>query len=246
MVQSLIIGLNYERSPYELGGCKNDAINYQSRIERLDGNLSRYAGGICPADTFYRAMQHFASNAAKYKNPKTIITFSGHGTQYAYGDEPDGQQEALCFWNGSRIELVPDDVFRQQVKAIPGSVFVVLDSCYSGGMDRNAPAPKADGWKKKYVEYDESMEVVLPTNFARMPKVAAPNKTYWMFASKESEVSWDTGTDGWFTLNFLKTYDAMANRPIAKVMGRTAALCRPDQTTNFKTDGRCLPTRHIF
>lgn len=237
MVQSLIIGLNYENSAYELGGCKNDALNYQERIERLGGDLNRYGGGICTADTFYREMQRLASNAAKYRMPKTIITYSGHGSQYAHGDEPDGMQEALCFWNGRNIELVPDDVFRAYVRNIPGSVIVVLDSCFSGGMDRNAPHPKAAEWKRKFVEYDETMEVVLPTGFARTPKAAPQNKTYWLFASREDEVSWDTGEAGWFTLNFCKVYDAMANRPIAKVMGRTASLCAPDQNPIYKIEG---------
>ena len=245
MTQSLIIGLNYENSPYELGGCANDALNYEKRIGRLNGTGNLYAGGICTANTFYREMQSLAANAAKYRMPKTIITFSGHGTQYAHGDEGDGMQEALCFWNGHNIELVPDDVFRAYVRNIPGSVFVVLDSCFSGGMDRDVQNPNAAEWRRKFVQYDETMDVVLPTGFARTPKASTQNKTYWLFACKESEVSWDTGTAGWFTLNFCQVYDAMANRPIAKVMGRTASLCKPDQTPVYNIEGG-TSLKHIF
>lgn len=75
---------------------------------------------------------------------KLILHYSGHGAQIPTRDsdrEVDGLLEVLCpidFDRDTRETWLRDVDFMRQLKRIPVGVdcTVVLDSCYSGGMDR--------------------------------------------------------------------------------------------------------------
>lgn len=69
--------------------------------------------------------------------------------------------------------------------------------------------------------------------------VAAVNKSYYLLACAESEVSWSTGTGGLFTKSFCQVYDkaTIKNRTIKKVMQTAKSLCIPDQTPKHEIYG---------
>ena len=63
-----------------------------------------------------------------------FLTYSGHGGQLPdkNGDEPDGQDETWCLYDG---QLVDDELYAKWAKFKPGvRIFVLSDSCHSGSV----------------------------------------------------------------------------------------------------------------
>lgn len=239
MIQSLNIGINYRNSPYELGGCVNDAKGNAQRFKKAGAEIMDRWGETYTAERLFADLEYLAERATA--TTRTIITYSGHGTEFPDFTKPSGMGQGICLWDGRNIEVVDDTYFSDAIRRIPGSVFDILDSCYAGGMDRNAAKP---GWSKRCVEYDpDVMRFWMPSPESRLSIVEPvayerfSNKTYWMFACQEDEVSWDTGEFGWFSLNFFAAYDNSRTRPIQKVMGKTIMACKPDQTPRHECDG---------
>ena len=228
------IGLNYNGSPYQLGGCENDAREMRNRARA--GLKSYYitqfylATNVCTAGFLLDAIAGFARMMKK--SDTLYLTFSGHGTQIP-GNEVDGMQEGICLWTGSRIQVVKDYDLREQLQKIPGTVVCIFDSCFSGGMERDVQQP---GKRAKCLTYDPaSMEVF---NFfqSRNPPPVAGNRLYYLFACSEGEVSWDTGSAGLFTESFCRVYDGSESkkRLVASLMRQAAEMCKPNQTPTLK------------
>lgn len=234
MIQSLNIGINYRNSPYELGGCVNDAKGYAQRFKKSGAQIMDRWGDTYTPERLFADIQYLAERATA--TTRTIVTYSGHGTEFPDFTKSSGMGQGICLWDGRNIHVVDDDYFSDAIRRIPGSVFVILDSCYAGGMDRNATKP---GMRKRCIEYaPDAMRFWMPEPESRL-SILEPvsNKVYWMFACQEDEISWDTGEMGWFSLNFFNAYDNSKTRPVQKVMGKTSFACKPDQTPRHKCDG---------
>lgn len=218
MKRAICIGLNYPGSAYQLGGCVNDAVQLANEIQNKGGK-PRLIKDLLGASDFLRVLEEY--KAVQKKADTLYITYSGHGTQYP---GPEGINEGLCFWNGRSIEVLSDEDFNRAIKEIPGTVVVIFDSCFSGGMER--AALQATPYKRRCINFNpDTMQVYKPI----MPRAtAAPNKRVNMFACSEQEVSWDTGVNGLFTLNLLNVYDA-GSRTVGKIMQRTYNACKPNQ-----------------
>ncbi len=73
-----------------------------------------------------------------------VLTFSGHGGQVpdASKDEPDGQDETWCLFDG---QLLDDELYAALATFAAGvRVLVLSDSCHSGTVVRAAPPLTAD------------------------------------------------------------------------------------------------------
>jgi hypothetical protein len=83
------------------------------------------------ADAFTAALNSISDRADA--NDRMFVFFSGHGSQEAPGsggaEEPDGVNEVLCFYDGD----ISDDNIRSTLSGFPGSVYLFLDACNSGG-----------------------------------------------------------------------------------------------------------------
>lgn len=77
-----------------------------------------------------------------------LLTYSGHGGRLPdiNGDEPDGQDETWCLYDG---QLIDDEIY-QLYRGLPAGVrgFVLSDSCHSGTMLKSMfyMAALASGW----------------------------------------------------------------------------------------------------
>lgn len=234
MKYALCIGLNYAGSPYELPDCDLDALAISVRAQK-EYRKVEVKTGIYSVKDFFEKIQYLQST--RKRTDTTLIQFSGHGTQWSEpgSGEKDFTQEGLCFWNGKNIEVLPDDDFRHLVESIPGTVIVVVDSCYSGGMDRMAGSPRLSGnWQKKFVPSDESFGIIRPEIL--LSKVLnGASRLYFIFACAENEVSWSTGNGGLFTNKFCAVYDKYnLQRTVKNVTTVAARNCQPDQSPRYQ------------
>lgn len=244
MKRAYLIGLNYKGSPYALPDCDLDAKEMEKRM----------AASLYKTNTFVETFSArdflglcFELNEIGHKSDITAITYSGHGTQWDGGTESDRMEEGLCFWNGKTIEVMPDDDFRLALEQIPGIVYVFLDSCFSGGMERDIALPQKDGWtaipmfpkRKRFIPFQPEFEIVRYERSLSRTAKATGNKIYFLMACQESEVSWSTGTGGLFTKSFCKVYDEThpKQRFISKLMPATESLCIPDQRPKYEIFG---------
>ena len=165
------------------------------------------------------------------------FTYSGHGTQLwdNSGEEADLYDEALCLWDRpGGIQCITDDTLRELLQKIRGSVFVILDSCYSGGMERAALPP---GMKRKSIPFDSSWSVYgNEFESAREKRLTTIHRQYNLYACLESEVSYDTGGGGIFTTSLLHNVNA-GRRTIAKAMKGAAKDCGGWQTPRYAIQG---------
>jgi len=70
-----------------------------------------------------------------------FLTYSGHGGQVKDidGDEPDGQDETWCLYDG---QLIDDELYLELSRFGAGvRVLVLSDSCHSGTVTRDLPPP---------------------------------------------------------------------------------------------------------
>lgn len=239
MKRALHIGLNYAGSPYALPDCHLDAQAMEARAS-VAGFSTEIKGGVYSIDNFLADYERLRSKAKK--SDTTLISYSGHGTQWNSRAESDGYEEGLCFWNGKNIEVLPDDDFKLLMEKIPGRVIVVLDSCFSGGMSRLAkPTPQAGIGLRRFIPFQPDFEIYRPPQARDLPRAvnAIGNKIYYLFACQEQEVSYSTGHGGLFTRFFCDNYDATAKskRTIKTLMFQTLKNCAPDQHPKFEGYG---------
>lgn len=243
--RALTIGLNYTGTRYELPDCHLDAQAITGRAKALGYSVEQHTG-IFSADEFAVEIERLRLSAKKHDT--TLIQMSSHGTQWDEGGESDRMEEGLCFFNGSNIEVIQDDDFREMVESIPGVVIVFLDACFSGGMTRTLKGSvKLTGeWRGKTIPFDDSF-VVRRIGRSLQRAVSGAQKTYYLLACEESEVSWSTGTGGLFTKEFCKAYDKAwrEGRSISKLMTAAKKECLPDQTPKFEIFGGS-PRKLVF
>lgn len=138
-VFALVAAADYVGSRYELQGCRHDAAaNVQ-----LHKDLSHQVESLIEVEASRDLILHRLSEALKQAGPDDMVEFdwSGHGTttKDLDGDENDPSDEAICAWNGQRIQLVTDDdLFKVATPAHARGVRVKwkLDSCNSGDFHR--------------------------------------------------------------------------------------------------------------
>lgn len=232
MKRAIITGLNYVGSPYALPDCDIDANNIAGLAGEAGYKVTK-STGIFSVSDFVSEIVAIRENARK--SDTTLIYQSGHGTNWHSpgSDERDRVEEGICFWSGTEIEVLPDNDFRALVQEIRGTVIVMFDTCFSGGMDRDAATP---GMRRKFIPFDNFK---IKTARPFISKGAIPlNKMYFLFASGEDEASWSTGAGGLFTRAFCAGYqNILIPRTIKSLMSYAKDVCMRDQTPNWKIIG---------
>lgn len=241
MKRALIIGLNYAGSDFELAMCEKDAHEMARRLEK-EGYAVKLRLGIYSATD---CLNDLADIRAK-STPKDTFVFyqSSHGSNTFdwSGDEKDKSDELLCYWNGKDIEYIADDDIRAALDEIQAkSKFYVLDTCFSGGMERAPIAFASKGItdvRAKSLPYDpDCVQLHYSKSISRAMK-AANGKLYCLFASQEDEYSYEDVSGGRFTTALCKAYDAGATmkgkRTIKTIMEQAVKGCAPMQTPIYK------------
>jgi len=125
----------YESRAEILSRASMDAIDFY-RFLRDDQNVDSdrmvlLVDAEARADVFRDAVGDICSRADS--DDRLIIFYSGHGSQEPPGpagdEENDGVNEVVCFYN----EDISDDEMHDLLAQFPGSVYLFLDACNSGG-----------------------------------------------------------------------------------------------------------------
>ena len=220
MKRAIIIGIDYKGEAYELPDCELDALNMKALLEKSGVDCTAITGE-CAASYL---MSHLTTvEAIRIKPSDTLyLYFSGHGTQVP------GRSEAICLYRKSKgVEVLLDKDLRAALDKIEGSKFLILDSCFSGGMDRKS---RKAGMKRRLIPFDSDAMAVYEAPAVLHREAKAPTqKLYCLFACQKYEVAYSTGIGGKFT-NGIRAAAALGKRTIKTVMSLATDRCEPDQT----------------
>jgi hypothetical protein len=140
---ALLFGDNYPGTDYELSGCINDIDDVEKKLnsEFSGFAIKKIKNNDVTCNRFYNEIKTVLRNGKA--GDFLLIWYSGHGTQLKNSDEVDGYDEAFYFSDGP----FTDDRMLELEQLTPEGMLVNanLDSCFSGGMDReliNSGNPK--------------------------------------------------------------------------------------------------------
>ncbi|MGF1642583.1 MAG: caspase domain-containing protein [Thiotrichales bacterium] len=150
--RALCIGINdYPGTANDLAGCVNDAHDWGATLSDRGFEVTTLLDAAATKAGMVAAIGGLIDAAES--GDSIVITFSGHGTFVpdTSGDEPDGQDEALCPYDIDRGMALLDDEIHVLFKRRAAGVRVVLlsDSCHSGTVirwaqpDADSDAPRA-------------------------------------------------------------------------------------------------------
>jgi metacaspase-1 len=229
-VHGLFIGINYEGTSAELGGCINDAKDYQDLFRSICcGSRTLLEQEANKANIL--SVLNSAIEALK-KGDTLIFTYSGHGSWVPdeNGDELDRRDECLCpidFLNHQILDDELDAIFSKRKKG--SRILFLSDSCHSGSVFRLLMDPAAKRKArfmppemflqgKSYRKAEKAADNVLATagHFVRRAKGVASNlpKAGLIHFSgcQDTEYSYDAvfgdRANGAFTAHFIAAYRA--------------------------------------
>jgi uncharacterized caspase-like protein len=250
--RSIHFGLN-RLDPKRYAGFTGDLLaaeNDASGLAAIFAAAGYVAASVLTRNATLANARDVFVNAANQSRPGDIFvfSFSGHGSQLP-GDEPDGTDETLCFYDG---QLRDKDLREWLARFQTGvNVLIIIDACHSGGMDRAAasgPRVRAlpDGVAARLVELPDG------------PRVRAQPRCHlgWMLACAEDQVALDGEHFGAWTgaliesaqkltesfkqraVTVLEWYSAAA-RMIRLPQGR-------EQTPQLRSEGWAINDARIF
>jgi len=226
MKRAIVIGINYTGEPYALPDCEQDADTMAAILEKQGVETFVQKGECSPS----WLLSHLTVTAAARQTTKDTlyIYFSGHGTQFPDPTEENNVGEALCLYSKKGgIILLKDNDLKAALDRIPGIKIVILDSCFSGGMNRETFQPTSFE-RKKYLAFDPETMVMFESIAKRDVFRFAPQ--YYLFACGEEQVSYSTGNGGAFTLS-LKRCAQLGYRTLSKILKTTKIVCAPYRQT---------------
>jgi hypothetical protein len=142
---SLHLGLNavdpkhYDGWSGELAACERDATDMGAlaRSQKMKPSLL-----LTRSATRARAFAAIRTAAKVLKRGDLFfLTYSGHGGQVPdiTGEEPDKRDETWCLYDG---QVIDDEIYIELARFASGvRILVLSDSCHSGTITREIPAP---------------------------------------------------------------------------------------------------------
>jgi hypothetical protein len=137
-LSALLVGINYNNTPYKLYGCISDA-NYM--LELLQNNNFKYMQILTDNTTVKPTkniiLSKFTDLLSNAKSGDVVFFFySGHGSQLkdTNGDEITGMDQLICPID---FKMILDDELKNIIKTHlkPGVTLISLfDSCFSGSV----------------------------------------------------------------------------------------------------------------
>lgn len=148
--KGLLIGINYTGTQNKLNGCINDTENMKQLLcgsnlfkdTQLTVMTDNQTGLLYPSkENILKQLTELVnfSNTNNTKEVHLFLFYSGHGSYLkdANGDEPDGQDEALCPIDCMTNGYIVDDQIKNIFINKLGSnvtLFTIIDACHSGSV----------------------------------------------------------------------------------------------------------------
>jgi len=223
-VHVLTIGLNYTGTDNALPGCENDAKFWTGLFAgKFDNGKNIYTSAHYTKATD-QTIVDFVKQSSRLLGMSDLFIFqySGHGTRE---NTPEGHKEALVLYDGNDYSLMYDETLRELLGTIKGTVLIVLDSCFSGGMTRliqrtgpNMPA----GARRKFIPFDPAWkETAVHSSIRGVRSVAKSGSVLYMLACEENQTALDLGDYGAFTKGCMTAI--LKKKKRAKTITMTAA-----------------------
>jgi hypothetical protein len=191
-----------------------------------------------------------------------MLSYSGHGGQLPdmNNDEPDGQDETWCLYDG---EFVDDELYALWRKFAPGvRILVFSDSCHSGTVTKMAyyqgtatargqgvtsrevryrfmpPDVALRTYRKNKTFYDRILKVKVPPE----KKAAVKASVLLVSGCMDNQLSSDGDFNGLFTAQLLKVWKNGAFKgDYKKFHKEIVKRMPPDQTPNYFWVGAANP-----
>ncbi|MGV3616526.1 MAG: caspase family protein [Fimbriimonas sp.] len=229
----------------DLSGCVNDVKNYNDLLVNKFGvksdNVKLILNGDASQKGFIDGMKWLLGTAKA--GDQIIFVYSGHGTQMDDKEEEDGKGEAIVLADNTLVTgKFFNELSRMTSKAGMNATFV-FDSCYSGGMTRDAFSfdGKPGQARKRFTEFAHLAKPKFFTaaqgaELKAIPKAApqAPAGSYmFLLAGREDQPTTDldfkdekTPDRGLFSLIFGLLLDENPNAPVEALMKATVDLLK--------------------
>jgi hypothetical protein len=137
--RALVVGTNYPGTNFSLAGCVNDGLDWSHMLAARGFVVDTLFDQQASRDAIVDNLQELLSISEF--GDILVFTFSGHGT-YVPGGQDEPRDEAICPNDIREAGVITDDQLfglfserRRGVRAV-----MVADSCYSGTLNRLAPA----------------------------------------------------------------------------------------------------------
>jgi len=235
-VQSIAIGLNYTGTPNQLGGCENDARFWQTVFQKKwPGDKSSHVRSTKCGHA--EIIQELVDAQSLSASDLFILQFSGHGTQVPQSDGT--YKEAIVLHDGQNWSYLYDYELRAMLSKIKALSLVILDSCFSGGMDR---AFLPDGVTRRFVPYNSDMQAgrmaISPTMRLSIatPKIIQSSQLY-MMACDKTETAADLGDMGAFSKGCQTAINAK-QRTTKQITMKAYDVCGRYQSPQYVTAGK--------
>ena len=227
--RALCIGIDRYRAISPLGGCVNDAEAWRGALEGFGFEARRMPEEDATAEGIRDRVGQFVSEARS--GDTFVIHYSGHGTQFqdATGDEPDGQDEAICAIDcgvDGATGLVLDDEFRDILGGVDSGTTLIcfFDSCHSGSvtrlrLDRRMRAARGSGPSARVarrIAPTPAMKQAYAALIARDPKrrdLQQPMREVVFSACQPNQLAYESDGQGDFTRHALQVLKVGGARP---------------------------------
>ena len=213
----------------DLFGCVNDAKFWKEMLTKNFGakeaNVHMLTDAQATEANFIKEFRWLIQSAKP--GDRVFFSYSGHGAQVKLDDQPeetDGLTEVICLID----ILIPDNFFGDVAKSFRDAgvdATFVFDSCFSGGIDRDAGKSKYVS-RNKRVPADRltarqrsnhltAIEQAEMTNMVRINRAIAKGSYVFLQASQEdqtsSDVQWRDGSPSYGAFTYFVRESLMAS-----------------------------------
>ena len=250
---SLNIGLNNIDSNHydwneELKSCEYDANDMMSiaASQQFETNIL-----LGQKATRENVISHLKEASKRLESGDIfLLSYSGHGAQLPdkNGDEPDGQDETWCLYNGQMLDDELDELwtlFKSDVRIV-----VVSDSCHSGTILRAKSNSNYGEFTPKFLSSQKSMNTYLKNkdfydeillkqkDISKIEKMTQAS-IILISGCQENQFSFDGPKNGVFTSVLKKVWNNGKFEGSYRTLHRRILSRLPEyQSPNFLTYGK--------
>lgn len=202
---ALCVGIDAYPPPNTLAGCVNDSRDWEDLFGALNCTVRTLRDGGATRSAITDGLARHVSELKA--GDVFLFQYSGHGTQFPddTGDEPDGQDEALCPVDMMTAGFIRDDEVRTILNRVPEGALAIgfIDCCHSGSITRMIRALGGEGTDgsriRAIVATPEMIAVHRRTRKGGRARAAQFRRDVVFAACRDDQVAFETAGHGDYT-----------------------------------------------